>query len=198
MLEDNTLQEKLKVEIGELTSSIDEIVSKFRELNNPLNESKERVPIATEQLDKISKQTEIATNQMLDKVEMIVQGEDEAITGLDQIKGLVTASKFEEINPLVEKLIKGATVSRDNAYTIMDALQFQDITAQQMNHAASLLEEIQTRLASITSVLKGDSVQSSADSSSLEKRKRVFDPHADLFEKKTEQSAIDDLFAQKQ
>ncbi|MEA3296296.1 MAG: protein phosphatase CheZ [candidate division Zixibacteria bacterium] len=198
MIDSNGLQDKLQKEMGELASSIDQIMSKFSELNNPLNESKEKVPRATEQLDKISKQTESATTQMLDKIELIVQRVEESITGLGQIKGLVAASKIEEIEPLADKLIEGATSTRDDAYNLMDALQFQDITSQQMNHAASLLEEIQSRLSRITMVLQGKSSQTPTEDSTPDKKERVYDPHADLFDKKTDQSAIDDLFAKKQ
>jgi methyl-accepting chemotaxis protein len=68
MSENQPLQYRIQEEITELAASVNQIVTKFRELQNPLKESSEKVPIATEQLDKISEQTEAATHQMLDRV----------------------------------------------------------------------------------------------------------------------------------
>lgn len=76
----------------------------------------------------------------------------------------------------------------------MNALQFQDITSQQMNHAASLLEEIETKLTQICQVFGIGSETSEEESS--DKKERVYDPHADLYEKKTEQKDVDSMFEQ--
>lgn len=192
----NGLQAKIQKEIEELAGSITEVVSKFRELHNPLLESSEKVPKATEQLDKISEQTEAATHQMLDRVEKIVGHVEDFKTGLNQIKTCIIEDRVGDINDVVDGLVEKANVTCNDAYTIMDALQFQDITAQQMNHAASLLEDIEAKLHNIMSVLKG-SQPNATDDSANGRKDRVFDPHADLFEKKTDQSAIDELFAKK-
>ncbi len=188
------LQVKIQREIEELAGSINEIVTKFRELHNPLRESSEKVPKATKQLDKISEQTEAATQQMLDRVERIVEHVEDSKTALKQIKTCISEDRVSDIDSVVDKLIEKANVTCNDAYTIMDALQFQDITAQQMNHAASLLEDIEVKLNGIMGVLKGDT---SVAESKAAKKDRAYDPHADLFEKKTDQSAIDDIFAEK-
>ncbi len=192
------LQTKLQKEIEELALSITEIVVKFRELHNPLRESSEKVPQATEQLDKISEQTEAATHQMLDRVEEIVQQVEESKSGLEKIRTCVKENRIDDIEGIIQDLTNKADVTCNGAYTIMDALQFQDITSQQMNHAASLLEDIENKLQSIMGVLNGrqDDKDKSSDKETG-KKNRVYDPHADLFEKKTEQSVIDDLFAKK-
>jgi chemotaxis regulatin CheY-phosphate phosphatase CheZ len=190
------LQAKIQREIEDLAGSIGEIVAKFKELHNPLKESSEKVPRATEQLDKISEQTEAATHQMLDQVEKIVQHVEDSKTGLNQIKTCISEDRVRDVNGVVNGLIEKANVTCNDAYTIMDALQFQDITAQQMSHAASLLEDIEHKLHSIMAVLKGSRENTPAESAN-DKKGRVYDPHADLFEKKTDQSAIDDIFAKK-
>lgn len=188
-----TLQDKIQREIEGLAGSIGEIVAKFKELHNPLQESSEKVPQATEQLDKISEQTEAATHQMLDRVEKIVERVENSKTNLNQIKTCVDENRVGDIDSLVDGLLEKANVTCNDAYTIMDALQFQDITTQQVNHAAAMLEEVEAKLRGIMGSLRGDSPPPPTAKS----RKRAFDPHADLFEKKTDQSAIDDMFAKK-
>lgn len=188
------LQGKIQLEIEELASSINEIVAKFKELHNPLRESSEKVPRATEQLDKISEQTEAAAHQMLDRVEKIVGHVEDFKTGLNQIKTCIKEDRVGDVDGMVDDLLEKANVTCNDAYTIMDALQFQDITAQQMNHAAALLEDIEIKLNGIMGALKGET---SVTESAAVKKDRAYDPHADLFEKKTDQSAIDDMFAKK-
>ncbi|MCK4301908.1 MAG: protein phosphatase CheZ [candidate division Zixibacteria bacterium] len=194
----DALHKKIQEEVSLLADSINDIVKKFRELNNPIDESKEQVPIATEQLDKISEQTEAATQRMLDKVEKIVEREEEGIAGLKRIKDYAAKNHWDEIAPLVDSLIEKADTTCADALSIMDALQFQDITAQQMNHAAALMEDIETKLKRISGVLQGDMSQIVSQEEEEAKKDRAYDPHADLFDKKTDQSAIDDMFAGKQ
>ena len=191
------LQDKIQREIEGLAGSISEIVSKFRELHHPLQESSDKVPKATEQLDKISEQTEAATHRMLNGVEKIVEQLEDAKTGLNQIKTCVSEDRVSEIDGLVDNLLEKSSVTCNDAYAIMDALQFQDITTQQVNHAASMLEDIETKLRGVMGTLRGDESKSPEPEPEREIKKRAFDPHADLFEKKTDQSAIDDMFAKK-
>ncbi len=187
---------KMQQEIAALASSINDIVSKFKGLHNPVEESRERLPQATEQLDKISQETEAATHQMLDRIEGITQREEEVMQGLRDLKTQLAAGKVDGAEQLIDTLLQKSEKTCNDAFTIMEALQFQDITTQQVNHAASLLEDVESRLHRILSVLQG-SDDSETDSADQKRRNRVFDPHADLSDKKTVQADIDSLFAQK-
>jgi len=189
------LQTRIQKEILELASSINDVVQKFKELKNPLAESHEKVPRATEQLDVINEQTQAATHQMLDKVEQISQREEELIQGLANIKDLTAKNQLADVGSLVDTLIEKANATVNDVFTIMDALQFQDITSQQMNHAASLLEEVEGKLNRIVGVLHGEQDASEPPISKKDKKTRVFDPHANMFDKKTDQSEIDSLIS---
>ena len=192
----NTLQSKIQREIGELSDAVNKVVDSFRQVRNPLVESQEKVPMATDQLDKISEQTEAAAHQMLDRIEQITQREEEIISGLGQIKQLASASGDENIGAVTDSISSKAETNLNDAFMIMDALQFQDITAQQMNHAASLLEDIEVKLRHIVAALNGEEAESaSSDDGQRQKKNRVYDPHADFADKRTEQEDIDSLFA---
>lgn len=190
---------KIQDEIASLAESIHDVVGKFRELQHPLAESHEKVPQATQQLDKISEQTEAATHKMLDTVEIITEREQEVAEGLRQIlKEVSGKSKVnEKIKSVVSSLVGKVNANRNDAFSIMDALQFQDITAQQVNYAAALLEEIEGKLQKIISVVNGKDATEDEDETASG-RERVYDPHADLFNKKTDQKDIDDLFQNKE
>ena len=105
--------------------------------------------------------------------------------------------KTEGALELIEHASELVSANCNDTYAIMDALQFQDITSQQMDHAASLLEEIETKLKGIVGVLGGNPAQEDDSSGDTKKKKRIFDPHAHLFEKKTEQEVIDTMFSEK-
>lgn len=189
-----SLKNKIENEMKELAGSISNIVSNFKKLQNPLTESQDKVPQATKQLDKISEQTEAATHQMLDTIEKLTEREQEMVKGLTELKEKVEKNKAKKTVSDIDILISMANTSCNDGFAIMDALQFQDITSQQINHAAFLLEEIEEKLKQIIAALHGsDEGTDSSDTQS--DRKRVFDPHADLFDKKTNQQDIDDLVA---
>lgn len=188
------LQNKIKKEIFELSASISEIVDGYRRLRNPLVESQQNVPMATRQLDKISEQTEAATQQMLDLVEQITQREQAVMEGLKTIKEKAEAKDLTGVGEIVDDLTEKADTNCNDAYTIMDALQFQDITSQQISHAMSLLEELETKLTTVLADLHGPQAEKPA---APKRKKRAFDPHADMYEKKTEQADIDNLFSKK-
>lgn len=184
-----SLQDVIQQELSSLTVSVNGLVENLHRMKSPLVESHDKVPQATNQLDKISKQTEAATQKMLDVIEGMTQRDQQIITGLQHIGEEVfdqpAAAKVNELSELVNANI-------NDAYAVMDALQFQDITAQQMDHAASLLEEIEGKLEHILNTIgaqegKNPNLQSTH-------KIRTYDPHADLFERKTEQSVIDTIF----
>ncbi len=186
------LQDKIKAELMDISGTINEIVESYKQLHNPLVETQENVPKATEQLDKISEQTEAATHRMLDTAEIITQREDEVIAGLNKIKTLVQENEIASIETVCDEIAQKASDNSNDAFVIMDALQFQDITSQQIDHAVVLLEDLGLKLHKILTVLGGESVQDTTI-----RKKRAFDPHADLFDKKTNQTDIDSLFAKK-
>jgi chemotaxis regulatin CheY-phosphate phosphatase CheZ len=189
----DNLQMRIQKEIGELTESIAGMVTNFKKLQRPLVESREKVPQATNQLDKISQQTEAATAQMLDMIEQITQREDEVIKGINLICSKALAGDTSEIEQLSQELVGKATDNLNNAFQIMESLQFQDITAQQMDHAASLLEDIEGKLQHILKTM-GASEEMAASLMPAVRKTRAYDPHADFVDRRTDQKDIDSLF----
>lgn len=190
MLEDSALGKQIRIEVEELAEALNGLIASFDKLKAPLVESHSQVPQATDQLDKISEQTEQAAQKMLDVVESITQREESVVADLERIHELAS-DKDAEIAALAESASKQARLNLDDAFTMLDALQFQDITSQQMDHAASLLEDIESKLNDILSM-----VGHKTDNSSMNKarKQRAYDPHADMYDKKTDQRDIDSLF----
>ncbi len=195
----NTLQSNIQKEIVELSTAIGGLVNSFKRLQNPLEESRNKVPQATDQLDKINEQTEAAAHQMLDMIEQITAREEEILEQIDQTRACLESGDNDKILSCLRIIAEKAQTNLNDSFLIMDALQFQDITSQQMNHAASLLEDIEHKLHTIIGVFDsndGDSEDEKESNARTAKagKVRAFDPHADLFEKKTNQNDIDSLF----
>jgi len=182
-----TLRTKIQMEVKELSDSINGIVETFRSMRSPLVESREKVPQATVQLDKIADQTEAAAHLMLDKIEEITQREEDVIRRLKELPGMTGS---EESQSPVAEILNLAQTNLDDVYMVMDALQFQDITTQQIQHAAAMLEEIEAKLQRIVSIVTGD------DDAGNEPhvKTRVYDPHADFVDRKADQSDVDSMF----
>jgi chemotaxis regulatin CheY-phosphate phosphatase CheZ len=191
----NEVYERMQREMVALASSVDAVMARFSQLHSPLTESEQRVPQAANQLDRICKQTEAATHRVLDMVEEITNREDAVMDGLQRLRAMIRSHDTAGAEPVIEDLMDKARTTGDDAFTIMDTLQFQDITAQQMNYTAALLEDIQARLHNIMSLLEGKKVDGPDDGASG--KSRVFDPHADMNDKKTVQADIDSMFARK-
>ncbi len=202
MSTNDVMSDKFQGEIIDLTATFNEIVKKFRSLHGSISDSYKNVPKATGQLDKISEQTEAATNQMLDTVERITEREQKISDGLSELG--VKYESHDEAS-FMEAIAELKIMAEDNcsdAYVIMDSLQFQDITSQQVDHAAHMLEEIEGKLNELVLAFspKDGSGEATEDTDSSEelnknqKKERAFDPHADMFEKKTNQDEIDEIF----
>ena len=189
MTDTENLQMRIQNEVVALTKALTGLIENFQRLRNPLMESHEKVPQATNQLDKISQQTEAAAHRMLDTAEAITNREQDIINGINQL--LTQSPGPDEGNAILRGLLDKANTNLNDAYAIMDALQFQDITSQQMDHAASLLEEIEGKLQNILTIVGYFDTQ---DVQPLKRKIRAYDPHADMTDKKADQEAIDSLF----
>ncbi len=191
MPNNKTLETRIKSEVVDLANALSGLTASFNKLRPPLVESHEQVPQATDQLDKINEQTEQAAQRLLDVVESITQREEAVIADLVKMQELASSIQNSEMLKLVESASAQAKLNLDDAFNMLEALQFQDITSQQMDHAASLLEDIEGKLNGILIIV--GHTPNDADYKK-NKRKRAFDPHADMNEKKTNQGDIDSIF----
>lgn len=193
MSKPDMLQSRIQQELQELTQSVASLIENFHRLKAPLVESREKVPQATHQLDKITQQTEAAAHRMLDMIEQITQREEQMIAGLGQISQLATTGDTVGVTALAQDLSGQANTTLNDAFTIMNTLQFQDITSQQMDHAAALLEDIEAKLHSILQVIGGEEFRFSLEP---KRKERAYDPHADMTSSHSKQADIDSLFQQ--
>ena len=194
MTEPVVVSSMIHEEIRSLTESIDQMVESFKSLQKPIEESRKRVPEATVQLERINTQTEEATHRVLDMVEQITNDAGDMVHDLSALRKALPATYFKnrsKVRDVFEQIEKTALSCQENAFAIMDALQFQDITAQQMEHTAHLLDEVESKLHSIKGLFAEN--ESEAEEEIVVHKKRAFDPNARYGVSSENQQEVDNL-----
>jgi chemotaxis regulatin CheY-phosphate phosphatase CheZ len=193
----NETHRNIQSEIVDLSVSFASLIDNFRKLRNPICESRQNVPKATSELDKISAQTEEAAQKMLDVVEQITRREEEIIGFLERTRERAQRGDVSDLTEEIDGMIHRANGNLNDVFMIMHALQFQDITSQQMDHVAALLEDIEIKLHNIVSVFGNTEGEDQELPEPATRKTRSFDPHADLGQQ-TRQEDIDSLFDKKE
>ncbi len=115
--------------ISDLFLFIKEIVPLMLEVNTFMKDSSNKIPTASENLNNVSKATEMATHEILNRLDTISEQ-------LNTLKERVTnEGGSEESLQLIEDISSEST-------EIIFAFQFQDITTQQLEHVNRILEAI--------------------------------------------------------
>jgi chemotaxis regulatin CheY-phosphate phosphatase CheZ len=140
-------------QIAKLVFFIEEVIPLLQTIHKNLHVSTEMIPSASEKLGKVTSATELATTEVMDIVDNVIARLNTMSTYLDEIEEQAS-------NPASGDLIKGKisdirneiSGSQDDLFSIMNALQFQDITTQQINSIGSVIDSVHTKL---TELLKG-------------------------------------------
>ena len=196
MIENQVLNDdstkSIRTELRDLADSINQIIKGIKVAQEPIAESRAKVPQAAEQLERITKQTEDAAHRVLDMVEAITGREGKIELQIKELRRVLPSTYFRNnsrVKRIVDMIRADATANQNDAYAIMDALQFQDITTQQINHALSLLEQVESRLKDVLVSLQIDV----GPENDVIRKQRAFDPNASFSNDSNEQSKVDEL-----
>ncbi len=110
--------------LGELFSFIKSVMPLMIEVNNSLQDSAHKLPTASDRINDATDATESATTAILDSLDRISGQLNELKDGSD------------------EQLEKRVGQIEQEVSAIINALQFQDITSQKLQHANRILEAI--------------------------------------------------------
>ncbi len=131
----DTLRESIKMsdEILPLVSDmfifIKDVIPLLLEANAFMKDSTSQIPTAAENIHNVSKTTELATHEVLDKLDTIT-GE------METLKENLTA---DAVNKKHIDLLENV---QNQTSEIVYAFQFQDITSQQLEHVVRILQAI--------------------------------------------------------
>ncbi len=115
--------------ISDMFLFIKDIIPIMLEANAFMKDGTNEIPVASENLNNISKTTEIATHEVLDKLDSIMERLDRLSDELTEQK--VKTDTLDSVNEI-----------KNTASEIIYAFQFQDITSQQLEHVNRILQAI--------------------------------------------------------
>lgn len=194
--------EKIIPGIQNLIDFMVEIVPLLNNINTSIMESTNKIPKATGHLSDVTNATEIATTEILDKVDQITKEVELSEKTHNQF-----AERYQKMHSLIKKVeesvkdnpeavalleeiddlngnqehIKSVkqSFSKINEYlqTITMTLQVQDITAQQLASVNHLILSVQKRLSSLIHDFSGGNVNVNI----LEQNKNIIIPSEDSF-----------------
>eukprot|EP01156_Anaeramoeba_ignava_P009914 Anaeramoba_ignava/a478447_17.p1 GENE.a478447_17~~a478447_17.p1 ORF type:complete len:333 (+),score=56.48 a478447_17:874-1872(+) len=147
------------------------------------------------QLQKVTSTTEEATNKILDVAEKLDDDQMKIIDLVEKIEAAIKNESGENTSQQFSELKEKIYANQDSAFTIMDYLQFQDITAQQIAGAYALLADTEGTLIYVSDMLKN--FDSDSESGKFTKKAiddKSFNADASFNDKGNIQDAIDNLF----
>lgn len=155
--------------LGDLFVFLKDVMPLMTEINTSLHDSNRKLPTASDKIASATSTTEMATHEILDK--------------LDNISNALPKIKMGS-----DEKVK---IAQNEIDAIILSLQFQDITAQQLEHANRILDAIHEKFsklfASIEAVKKnttaGENIVQALESGSDSEEKKK---DAEVFETKTE------------
>lgn len=164
----------------------DEVVAVLQSLKRSRDilqkSSVNQLKLTSAKLQEVTNATEIAATGILD-------GLDRSIGIVDRLDGL-DVSENAVARDLRNQL-------RDELFMAQGALQFQDITAQQLAYAASLLGELEERMEGLANVLEADGFGGGRGSEQAVRTlavQQAFDPNATMDDSQGRQALADAIF----
>ncbi len=130
-----------------------------------------------EQLQKVTNETETAANGILDGIDRSLN----LVGELDELDKSGDAQAAEKRQQL-----------KDHLFDAINCVQFQDITAQQIRHASSLLADMEHRFGSLVTAL--DPATISQLTTRLATNETHFDPDAMFGNRESRQAEADKVF----
>ncbi|MBO8130567.1 MAG: hypothetical protein H0Z29_03495 [Candidatus Marinimicrobia bacterium] len=123
--------------LSDLFKFVKEVVPLLSHAISSITDTKFTLPDAKDRIIDVNKTTEMATQEILDRLENVFKT-------LEYIEKETTKENFDKIERL-----------KDDLMNIMYALQFQDITAQKLEHANEILTAINQKFTELFKKIRG-------------------------------------------
>jgi len=161
------------------------VLSRLRESRATLQTSAlEKLATTHEKIREVTSATEDAATNIMDACDRATQMVDE----LDTIDAAASPDR-EKASGIRANL-------RDELFLMMGALQFQDITSQQLSHASAVLVEMENRLLDVAKLFdhNADHVQIISVGGHSAPDEATYDPNATTLNAETRQALADEIF----
>lgn len=183
---------KIKGNIDDLAMNISQMFDSLHIISKPIKESTENMPLAADHLASITKQTEFATTQILDKLDSMTERDNNTLELISEERTKLGQLKLNDsVDKTFEIIEKTITDDLNDSYEIMESLQFQDITSQRIGFITNLLNDVEHKLGTLLAAL------GEVTKLKVFEKKEHFDPKAEYSDSKSKQKDIDKIIASK-
>ena len=166
-----------------------------QELMSSSNELFEKVSL---QLQKVTESTQTVATSVMDRTDKICEKQNEIFDKLAAMKEKLSAKGDDKDLVELSRVVEEAeAVEQDiqmEVFEIMNEMQFQDITTQQLQQANSLIMEAEQRLHDFREII---SEVASSSEKMVSGGKSTFDPSASMDEREERQNLADNIFKEK-
>lgn len=169
--------------LEQANSQILSVLARLRESRTALqNTALERLATTHEKIREVTSATEDAAINIMDACDRATQMVDE----LDTIDAAESPDRAKAAD------IRGTL--RDELFLMMGALQFQDITSQQLAHASSVLIDMEQRLLDVARLFDHNVDAAAQMTNPSAPNAQTFDPNATVHNAEGRQALADEIF----
>lgn len=213
--------EKLIPVIQSLIDFMRDTIPLLENINHSITDSASKIPKVTHQINNVTNATELATNEILDLVDKVLNETSHSESMLERLlelekekAELIREVAMESNSPRAVELLQKYDEKYDNsarievllgviknvkeyANSITISLQVQDITAQQLAAVNHLIDSVQKKLGSLINDIEKSHIKSSDDLQIPFEESMTFDPNARYQNGNSSQQLVDDVLTKK-
>ncbi len=131
-------------EVGKLVSAINRTLVNLQQLDKTVHRETGKVPELASHLDHIINETETATQQVLEKLDLMIEGSERQNNALQELKTL-SRRRLEldqEAKQSVERFLENLSKGEDQASVLQEAMDFVALMGQQARVHLAKSEEV--------------------------------------------------------
>jgi chemotaxis regulatin CheY-phosphate phosphatase CheZ len=213
--------EKLIPVIQSLIDFMRETIPLLENINHSIADSAAKIPKVSHQINNVTNATELATNEILDVVDKMLNETQHSESMLERLlelerekAELIREVAMESNSPRAAELLQNYDVKYDNtarlevmlgviknikeyANNITISLQVQDITAQQLAAVNHLIDSVQKKLGSLINDIENTQLKTADDLNIPFEESMTFDPNARYQNGHSSQKIVDDVMSKK-
>lgn len=134
------IKEDLYGQLGDIARYINATIKRIQSVEQDITHASFNIPQATVQLSEISKATEVATHNVMNQVEKVLDNHDMIIDLTE------SAERGNDLPTLLRELRNISSENREVLLDIITGLSFQDLTGQKIKMIVDLIEDVEKRL----------------------------------------------------
>lgn len=176
----------LGAELKELAANIGRLAEGISAIRAHVEAGRARLPQVSGRLERVTSETADATHRLIDSLDLLAQSDREAA---ELLAGLRSACpKSEALDPLFSRLTELHDRAQSEHTRILEILQFQDLTSQQVSAVNQLLGQVSFELQSISTAF-----DSASPAPTPPRNPQVSDPDASFTVDPNNQAQVDSL-----